>query len=56
MIRTWRPRERSTGPKTREGKRRNNQNAVVHGGYSQDSKRIKDLLRECKESIEFIRQ
>jgi len=34
LIRTWRPWERSTGPKSAEGKRRSAKNAAKHGARS----------------------
>lgn len=45
MIRNWKPWERSTGPKTEEGKEACKLNALKHGGYSAELKGLRRLLR-----------
>ena len=60
MIRTWKPWERSTGPTTDEGKGRSSQNALIHGGYNQATKAIKQeinaILNDCKEQLRRMKQ
>ena len=51
-IRTWRPWERSTGPKTAEGKQRVARNAW-RGGHRQ---KLRDLARMVNEEIRRSRE
>jgi len=49
-IRSWKPWQKSTGPKTIDGKKRTSQNAYKHGGRSQEflyeAKRLKNAFNE----------
>ena len=59
LIRTWKPWERSTGPRTDEGKDRSSQNALIHGEYNQEARamrqEISDLMMDCKEHLRHMR-
>ena len=54
-IRTWRPWEKSTGPKSVEGKARVAGNAFRHGGRSNRAiaqmREVRALLSECSERL-----
>ncbi len=60
LIRTWRPWERSTGPRTDEGKDRSSKNASIHGEYNQEARtrrqEINALMKDCKEQLRRMRQ
>ena len=43
MIRSWRPWERSSGPKTEAGKEIVSMNAEKHGAYGRKFKTLKDF-------------
>jgi hypothetical protein len=55
MIRNWKPWDRSTGPKTDDGRRRSSQNALAHGGYKsnlkEELKMLKNFLREAQKQL-----
>ena len=55
-IRAWRPWEKSTGPKSPEGKARVADNATKHGGNSAQStvelRQIRALLAECAQRLQ----
>lgn len=51
LIQTWRPWERSTGPKTTEGKSRNAMNAW-RGGHGQ---KLRELSRAVNQEIRQTR-
>lgn len=55
-IRNWKPWERSSGPKTDEGKAASSQNAHKHGQYSakakEDRKLVWMFIRASKELLE----
>jgi hypothetical protein len=57
LIRGWKPWERSTGPKTSQGKVASSKNALTHGAYSiqakEEARQISDLLREFKKPLIF---
>ena len=46
-IRRWKPRRKSTGPKSAAGKQRSSQNAVKHGAHSGDLEEAQKLFREA---------
>ena len=46
MIKNWRPWERSTGPKTEEGKEACKMNACKSGAYSRKIKVLRELLKK----------
>lgn len=55
LIRQWKPWDKSTGAKTKEGKQRSSQNAYKHGGRAQDFIQLcyllKCLLSDTKHTI-----
>jgi len=57
-IKTWRPWERSTGPRTAEGKAASSRNAFK-GGLAAElraiSKQVNELLREQREILREVR-
>jgi hypothetical protein len=56
MVRTWAPWERSTGPRTQEGKERSSRNAWK-GGHRSTLREIARLLREqgrCLEACDGV--
>lgn len=57
-IRRWKPWERSTGPKTDEGKTAAAGNATKHGMRSaewlEEQKRLNGLLRECRDRLKRV--
>ncbi|OIQ84980.1 hypothetical protein GALL_331730 [mine drainage metagenome] len=55
LIRIHRPWEKSTGPRTEEGKLKSCQNAYVHGAYSLDVKGRSARLRPLLGLIYAIR-
>jgi hypothetical protein len=48
VIRNWKPWEKSTGAKTKEGKENSKMNAYKHGGRKSDLKEIKKLLASIR--------
>lgn len=60
LIEQWRPWEKSTGPRTDEGKAIAAQNALVHGGRCREwldmLKRINTSLREQREALRRARE
>ncbi len=44
LIKQWKPWERSTGARTAEGKTASSQNALVHGGRSQETKKLQETF------------
>jgi hypothetical protein len=51
LIQGWRPWEKSTGAKTSEGKAISKMNALKHGGYSADTKRLNQQIMICKHAL-----
>ena len=53
LIQTWKPWERSTGPKTQNGKQLSARNALKHGMRSAahlgEVRKLNTLLRECRD-------
>ena len=57
MIRTWRPWEKSTGPRTPVGKATAARNADMARGYTPEVKAERDAVREfVRESKELLRR
>lgn len=58
LIRTWRPWERSTGPKTEAGKAMVAKNAYKHGGRSgewvAERRRLIELMRDFRDFCEEV--
>ena len=52
LIRSWRPWERSTGPKTDQGKDASSQNALRHGMRTEAWRRERQDLREYMRMVE----
>lgn len=55
MIRSWKPWEQSTGPKTPEGKEACKLNAEKHGMRGFKWQLLKQALKEQEESLEEVR-
>lgn len=53
LIRNWKPWERSTGPKSPEGKAAVSQNGYK-GGLRQQLRELSKLLKEQKQSLENV--
>lgn len=57
-IKRWKPWEKSTGPKTDDGKHASSLNAVKHGlrsrGWLAHRKRVNDLLRACRKRLRRV--
>ena len=49
-----RPWENSTGPRTRQGKKRASQNSYKNGAYSREMKMIKKYLRDTSAFLQDI--
>lgn len=53
LIKTWKPWQKSTGPKTEEGKAASASNSTKHGMRSREwletTKLLNDYLRQCRE-------
>lgn len=57
LIRTWRPWEKTTGPKTPEGKAKVSRNAYTGGAWRearQLTKEMNALLREQRDAVEAL--
>ena len=52
LIKTWRPWEQSTGPKTQEGKARSSRNADK--GKRQEQRELRELLRLLREQSKAL--
>ena len=48
-IKNWKPWEKSTGPKTRGGKRRARMNALTHGFHTPEHKVLRQALKLQRE-------
>lgn len=55
-IRSWRPWQSSTGPKTDEGKQTASMNARKHGGYSAEMIALRRMLREHDKMLKWMIQ
>ena len=59
-IRQWKPWEKSTGPRTEEGKAASSQNALVHGARSAEAvearKQFNDVMRSSRAIIEHMKE
>jgi hypothetical protein len=44
LIRNWKPWEKSTGAKTKEGKKISSQNAITHGTFTEETREIQSLI------------
>ncbi|MFM0644527.1 hypothetical protein PQR14_09355 [Paraburkholderia bryophila] len=57
-IKRWKPWERSTGPKSDEGKEVSSQNGLKHGMRSREwlerQREMNDLLRACRDRLERV--
>ena len=53
LIRKWKPWEKSSGPKGREGKERSKKNAYKHGARSEEVLVSQAILRELFKEVEW---
>ncbi|TYZ53315.1 hypothetical protein C2I33_19845 [Ralstonia solanacearum] len=57
-IKRWRPWERSTGPKSDEGKKVASQNGLKHGmrsrAWLEQQRATNDLLRACRARLKHV--
>jgi hypothetical protein len=44
LIRNWKPWEKSTGAKTKEGKKISSQNAITHGAFTEENREIQTIV------------
>ena len=54
IIRRVKPWEKSTGPRTIEGKKKSKMNAYVDGAYTTEGKHQSQLIRDCKKRIKLL--
>ncbi len=56
LIRSWRPWERSTGPRTAEGKARAARNGDRGGAWKTEREALRDLKRTMRELLQEQRE
>jgi hypothetical protein len=57
LIRNWKPWEKSTGAKTKEGKKISSQNAITHGAFTGENREIQTLISSIvSRNKDFIRK
>ncbi len=54
-IRQWKPWDKSTGPKTDEGKQKASRNADKRGGWEKTRKELRQLNKELAKQAALIR-
>ena len=52
-MQRWKPWQKSSGPKTAEGKAVSKLNGLKHGAYSAEVQELRKVLREQAELLEF---
>lgn len=59
LIKQWRPWDKSTGPRSHEGKAVAAANSLRHGFCSAeakgDQKRIQAIMRQCLDNLKLVR-
>ena len=56
LIRRWKPWEKTTGPKTEEGKKRVSHNAYKHGMRSAEVRELERLMSDMKRAERAARK
>lgn len=56
LTRTQKPWEKSTGPKTEEGKKKSSRNAVTHGMETAEGRAFSQALRDTRQLLRLLKK